>query len=216
MGLINILILWFTLVLILISISLNLNQTKKQTKQNKTKLRKTICSIKMKNKQPEVVEESQTSNQKTNSVPEQKKADVFIADFEQKKDNKCQYEKNNQEEPIAEPIEENIEQIENEGEVLTEVEEDEPFFANIQVENVFDKFFSKENIPKSSTYTVETAENEVNKTDALEDEINGEYNTFSNSEEPWYEHESVRKLISDNNSVFVKEPKKFEIERKSY
>ena len=232
MQLINILILWLTLGLILISINQGKNQSK-DVKQDKVKVRKNIFSFIAKAKQTKVKDESQnneqaekstassemltqtsnpetTSNSETNTIPEIKKADVFVADFS----NKNQDSENNQnsisQESVVEPIEEAVEQIENgeDGEgILTtaEVEEDEPII-NIKVENVFDKFFPKENTNQTPAYTVES---DFEGTE-------GEYNSFSTSEEPWYEHPSVRKLINNCNNIFEKEPRKFEIVEKSY
>lgn len=197
-GLINILVLWLTLGLIMIG-----NGSRSQTKDvKKVKVRKNIFR---KNKPEsnvtiEATENStlsseaevQSSEGAINTVPKMKKGEVFVADFESQ--NK---------ESIVEPIEDVIEEIENGEGIITatEVEDDEPFInLGEEVEETFNNIFSGENL--NSDFDVEEVE-EV-----------GEYNTFATSEEPWYEHPTVRQLIDNGN--IVKEPKKFEIVEKTY
>lgn len=246
MELINILILWITLGLILVSIGNSKKQTK-EAKPEKVKTHKSIFHFrkhaKVKNEpqvekvqngeQPQSNEqtetitaasfETQTSSPTTNFIPEVKKADVYIADLNDKNKDMKNTKQDGEDvqiftsqEPVVEPIEEAVEQIENGGSgedeeydegivTMAEIEDDEPFI-NIGVEtNVFDKFFPKDD-GQVPTYTDEFDS----------EEINGEYNSFSTSEEPWYEHPSVRKLIKNNNDILEKEPKKFEIIEKSY
>jgi hypothetical protein len=246
MQLINILILWITLGLILVSISGK--KQPKEVKPEKVKTHRSIFHFKkhakvenepqvneqtQSNEQPQNNEQTETitatssetqpSSPTTNPVPEVKKADVYIADLNDKnkdientKQDGEDIQNPTSQEPVVEPIEEAVEQIENGGDgedegynegivTTTEVEDDEPFI-NIGVEtNVFEKFFPKDD----SQVPIYTAEFDS-------EEINGEYNSFSTSEEPWYEHPSVRKLIENNNDILEKEPKKFEIIERSY
>lgn len=244
MELINILILWITLGLILVSISGK--KQLKEVKPEKVRTHRSIFHFRkhakvkdepqvekaqngeqpQSNEQTETITaasfETQTSSPTTNFIPEVKKADVYIAESDKNKDmeNTKQDGEDVQnptsQEPVVEPIEEAVEQIENGGSgedeeydegivTMAEIEDDEPFI-NIGVEtNVFDKFFPKDD-GQVPTYTDEFDS----------EEINGEYNSFSTSEEPWYEHPSVRKLIKNNNAILEKKPKKFEIIERSY
>lgn len=233
MEILNVLILWLTLGLILISF----NQTKKNTGHKKSKVKRHIFTIKTKKNLPtedEKPQNTEPSTQQTETtptesspvatnsnqtIPKPKQAGVFVADFEAEQNDNVEIKESsdtNSTESIVEPIEEEVEQIENtdggsgfEEEIITaaEVEDDESFFAGIEMENVFDAFFSEKNPSEPPTYTIEESEEE--------EEISGEYNTFSYSEEPWFEHESVRKLIKDTN-IFEKEPRKFEVIEKGY
>lgn len=227
MELINILVLWVTLGLIMISINKNGNQTK-DVKKEEVKVQKNIFSIiiekiksgKAKNKPEnnatiEVTENSTLSSEAKvqsegiiNTVPKMKKGEVFVADFESQNQNT----RNNQievvEESIVEPIEDAIEEIENDEGIITatEVEDDEPFInLGKEVEEALNNIFSGKNLNQAPVYTSDFDVEEV-----------GEYNTFATSEEPWYEHPSVRKLIENNNDILKKEPKKFEIIERSY
>lgn len=217
MELINILVLWLTLGLIMISINKNGNQAK-DVKKEEVKVRKNIFGIiiekiksgKAKNKPKsnvtiEATENStlsseaevQSSEGAINTVPEMKKGEVFVADFENNENNQVEAV----EESIVEPIEDAIEEIENGEGIITatEVEDDEPFInLGEEVEEAFNNIFSGANF---SDFDVEEA---------------GEYNTFATSEEPWYEHPTVRQLIDNSNIVFEKEPKKFEVVEKTY
>lgn len=220
MELINILVLWLTLGLIMISINKNGNQTK-DVKKEEVKVQKNIFSIiiekiksgKAKNK-PEsnvTIENSTLSSESEgiiNTVPKMKKGEVFVADFESQNQNT----RNNQieavEESIVEPIEDAIEEIENGEGIITatEVEDDEPFInLGKEVEEVLNNIFSDKKLNQAPVYTSDFDVEEV-----------GEYNTFATSEEPWYEHPTVRQLIDNNNIVFEKESKKFEIVEKTY
>lgn len=246
MELINILILWITLGLILVSISgkkqtKEAKPDKVKTHKSIFHFRKhaKVETEPQVNEQTQSDEQSQsneqtetstaassetqTSNPTANSVPEVKKADVYIADINDKNKDmentkqECEDIQNpTSQESVVEPIEEAVEQIENGGSgedeeydegivTMAEIEDDEPFI-NIGVEtNVFDKFFPKDD-GQVPTYTDEFDS----------EEINGEYNSFSTSEEPWYEHPSVRKLIENNSDILKKEPKKFDIIERSY
>ena len=228
MELINILVLWLTLGLIMISINKNGNQTK-DVKKEEIKVRKNIFSIiiekiksgKAKNKPEsnvtiEATENStlsseaevQSSEGATNTVPEMKKGEVFVADFESQNQNNENNQVETVEESIVEPIEDAIEEIENGEGIITatEVEDDEPFInLGEEVEEAFNNIFSGENLDQTPVYTSDFDVEEVE-----------EYNTFATSEEPWYEHPTVRQLIDNSNIVFEKESKKFEIVEKTY
>lgn len=214
MELINILVLWLTLGLIMISINKNGNQTK-DVKKEEVKVQKNIFSIiiekiksgKTKNKLSSEVEVQ--SEGIINTVPKMKKGEVFVADFESQNQNT----RNNQieavEESIVEPIEDAIEEIENGEGIITatEVEDDDEPFINLgkEVEEALNNIFSDKKLNQAPVYTSDFDVEEA-----------GEYNTFATSEEPWYEHPTVRQLIDNNNIVFEKESKKFEIVEKTY
>ena len=214
MELINILVLWLTLGLIMISINKNGNQTK-DVKKEEVKGQKNIFSIiiekiksgKTKNKLSSEVEVQ--SEGIINMVPKMKKGEVFVADFESQNQNT----RNNQieavEESIVEPIEDAIEEIENGEGIITatEVEDDDEPFINLgkEVEEALNNIFSDKKLNQAPVYTSDFDVEEA-----------GEYNTFATSEEPWYEHPTVRQLIDNNNIVFEKESKKFEIVEKTY
>jgi len=228
MELINILVLWLTLGLIMISINKNGNQTK-DVKKEEVKVRKNIFSIiiekikseKAKNKPEsnvtiEATENStlsseaevQSSKGAINTVPKMKKGEIFVADFESQNQNTENNQVEAVEESIVEPIEDAIEEIENSEGIITatEVEDDEPFInLGEEVEEVFNNIFSGKNLNQAPVYTSD-----------FDIEEAGEYNTFATSEEPWYEHPTVRQLIDNSNIVFEKEPKKFEIVEKTY
>ena len=230
MELINILVLWVTLGLIMISINKNGNQTK-DVKKEEVKVRKNIFSIiiekikseKAKNKPEsnvtiEATENStlsseaevQSSKGAINTVPKMKKGEIFVADFESQNQNTENNQVEAVEESIVEPIEDAIEEIENSEGIITATEveddDDEPFInLGEEVEEVFNNIFSGKNLNQAPVYTSDFDVEEV-----------GEYNTFATSEEPWYEHPSVRKLIENNNDILKKEPKKFEIIERSY
>lgn len=214
MELINILVLWLTLGLIMISINKNGNQTK-DVKKEEVKVQKNIFSIiiekiksgKTKNKLSSEAEVQ--SEGIINTVPKMKKGEVFVADFESQNQNT----RNNQieavEESIVEPIEDAIEEIENGEGIITatEVEDDDEPFINLgkEVEEALNNIFSDKKLNQAPVYTSDFDVEEV-----------GEYNTFATSEEPWYEHPTVRQLIDNSNIVFEKESKKFEIVEKTY
>lgn len=215
MELINILVLWLTLGLIMISINKNGNQTK-DVKKEEVKVQKNIFSIiiekiksgKAKNKLSSEAK-VQSSEGAINTVPKMKKGEVFVADFESQNQNT----RNNQieavEESIVEPIEDAVEEIENGEGIITatEVEDDDEPFINLgkEVEEALNNIFSDKKLNQAPVYTSDFDVEEV-----------GEYNTFATSEEPWYEHPTVRQLIDNSNIVFEKESKKFEIVEKTY
>ena len=215
MELINILVLWVTLGLIMISINKNGNQTK-DVKKEEVKVQKNIFSIiiekiksgKAKNKLSSEAK-VQSSEGAINTVPKMKKGEVFVADFESQNQNTENNQVEAVEESIVEPIEDAIEEIENSEGIITatEVEDDDEPFINLgeEVEEVFNNIFSGKNLNQTPVYTSD-----------FDIEEAGEYNTFATSEEPWYEHPTVRQLIDNSNIVFEKEPKKFEIVEKTY
>lgn len=239
MELFNILVLWLTLGLIMIKISSNQADNQAEDEEEiieEREIRKNIFSgiiekiklIRVKNKLKDdksdnsaiqnsdfCEDEMQTLDAMPISTPEIKEADIFVADIEvsPKENNEhtqniimqesiesveeiAEVEEVAEIEKIAEPEVEEIEEIdeeiiEDEEGIMTTAEvEDEVF--DIEVEDVTDDFF------------IECDDEEC------------EYNSFIISEEPWYEHPSVRQLIDGDNTFFERVPRKFEIIEKSY
>lgn len=208
MELINILILWICFMLIMITSNLKSN-SKPSTKKRKAHRKQFTVESDLQDEPASTLESSETASSSQPAVPEPKPSTVFVADLtdDAEGENAETEQTSGREEELAEPdFQEGDEVVET---ISAAEVEDDSFLTNLEARSVFEDFFSNEKA--AVTFTMEEIES------GDEGMEQGTYNSSMQAEEPWFEHESVQKLIKGMD-IFDSEAtrKEFEILERNY
>lgn len=207
MELINILIFWICFMLIMITS--NLKNSKPSTKKRNVHRKQFTVESDLQDEPVSTPESSETTSSSQPAVPKPKPSAVFVADLTDDAEggNTETEQTSGREEELAEP---DFQEEDKAVETISAAEvEDDSFLTNLEARSVFEDFFSNEKT--TVTFTMEEIESDD---EGMEQ---GTYNSSMQAEEPWFEHESVQKLIKGMD-IFDSEAtkKEFEILKKNY
>lgn len=207
MELINILIFWICFMLIMITS--NLNNSKPSTKKRNIHRKQFTVETDLQDEPASTPESPETTSSSQLAVPKPKPSAVFVADLTDDAEggNTETEQTSGREEELAEP---DFQEGDKAVEAISVAEvEDDSFLTNLEARSVFEDFFSNEKT--TVTFTMEEIESDD---EGMEQ---GTYNSSMQAEEPWFEHESVQKLIKGMD-IFDSEvtKKEFEILKKNY
>jgi hypothetical protein len=207
MELINILIFWICFMLIMITS--NLKNSKPSTKKRNIHRKQFTVETDLQDEPASTPESPETTSSPQLAVPKPKPSAVFVADLTDDAEggNTETEQTSGREEELAEP---DFQEGDKAVETISVAEvEDDSFLANLEARSVFEDFFSNEKT--TVTFTMEEIESDD---EGMEQ---GTYNSSMQAEEPWFEHESVQKLIKGMD-IFDSEAtkKEFEILKKNY
>lgn len=207
MELINILIFWICFMLIMITS--NLKNSKPSTKKRNIHRKQFTVETDLQDEPASTPESPETTSSSQLTVPKPKPSTVFVADLTDDAEggNTETEQTSGREEELAEP---DFQEEDKAVETISVAEvEDDSFLTNLEARSVFEDFFSNEKT--TVTFTMEEIESD---NEGMEQ---GTYNSSMQAEEPWFEHESVQKLIKGMD-IFDSEAtkKEFEILKKNY
>lgn len=207
MELINILIFWICFMLIMITS--NLKNSKPSTKKRNIHRKQFTVETDLQDEPASTPESPETTSSSQLAVPKPKPSAVFVADLTDDAEggNTETEQTSGREEELAEP---DFQEGDKAVETISVAEvEDDSFLTNLEARSVFEDFFSNEKT--TVTFTMEEIESDD---EGMEQ---GTYNSSMQAEEPWFEHESVQKLIKGMD-IFDSEAtkKEFEILKKNY
>lgn len=207
MELINILIFWICFMLIMITS--NLKNSKPSTKKRNIHRKQFTVETDLQDEPASTPESPETTSSSQLAVPKPKPSAVFVADLTDDAEggNTETEQTSGREEELAEP---DFQEGDKAVETISVAEvEDDSFLTNLEARSVFEDFFSNEKT--TVTFTMEEIESDD---EGMEQ---GTYNSSMQAEEPWFEHESVQKLIKGMD-IFDNEAtkKEFEILKKNY
>lgn len=207
MELINILIFWICFMLIMITS--NLKNSKPSTKKRNIHRKQFTVESDLQDEPASTPESPETTSSSQLAVPKPKPSAVFVADLTDDAEggNTETEQTSGREEELAEP---DFQEEDKAVETISVAEvEDDSFLTNLEARSVFEDFFSNEKT--TVTFTMEEIESDD---EGMEQ---GTYNSSMQAEEPWFEHESVQKLIKGMD-IFDSEAtkKEFEILKKNY
>ncbi|HHY14128.1 MAG TPA: hypothetical protein GX526_05755 [Thermoanaerobacterales bacterium] len=211
MELINILIFWICFMLIMITSNLKnmKNNSKPSTKKRNVHRKQFTVESDLQDEPASTPESSEAASSSQPAVPKPKPSTVFVADLTDDAEggNAETEQTSGREEELAEL---DFQEGDKAMETISAAEvEDDSFLTNLEARSVFEDFFSNEKT--TVTFTMEEIESDD---EGMEQ---GTYNSSMQAEEPWFEHESVQKLIKGMD-IFDSEAtkKEFEILKKNY